>query len=170
MLEWSPDGTRVALLARGGDLYLGGDRHPRPRRIAADVDDAHWSPRGDAVAYSHDADLYVASLRADVRAVRRITRGGVPDEILNGTLDWVYPEELGIEHGFRWSPDGTQIAYLTMDERHVTNFPIVDFLTIDNAVDHERYPLAGEANPRVTLRVVDLATGADRLVYDASRA
>ena len=124
------------------------------------------SPRGVALAYSHDADLYVATL-GDRVAIRRLTRGGVPDDLLNGTLDWVYPEELDIKNGFRWSPDGTRIAYLTMDERRVTDFPIVDFLTINNQVDNQRYPLAGQANPRVTLRVVDLASGIDRLVYDA---
>ncbi|MGA8097898.1 MAG: DPP IV N-terminal domain-containing protein [Candidatus Cybelea sp.] len=167
VLDWSPNGTRVALLARGA-LYWAAIADPRPQRIAADVDDALWSPRGDSVAYSRNADLYVATFRNRL-TLRRVTRGGVPGDLLNATLDWVYPEELGIPHGFRWSPDGSQIAYLTMDERRVTNFPIVDFLTVNNEVDRERYPLAGQANPRVTLRAVNLATGADRLVYDASR-
>ncbi len=165
ILGWSPDGTRVILVV-AGNLYVSDVGRADRREIAAGVDDAAWSPRGNAVAYTHNADLYVTSLEKK-RAVRRLTRGGVPNDLLNATLDWVYPEELGIRYGFRWSPDGTQLAYLTMDERRVTNFPIVDFLTTDNAIDRERYPLAGEANPRVTLRVVNLATGADRLVYDA---
>ncbi|HET6276751.1 MAG TPA: DPP IV N-terminal domain-containing protein [Candidatus Cybelea sp.] len=163
--SWSPGGDRVALLARGR-LYWSTVADPRPHAIANGVDEAQWSPRGDAIAYSHDADLYVAMLAPRER-IRRITQGGVPDDVLNGTLDWVYPEELGIEHGFRWSPDGTLVAYLTMDERRVTDFPIVDFLTTNNGVDFERYPLAGEANPRVTLRVADLRTDSTRLVYDA---
>jgi dipeptidyl-peptidase 4 len=167
VLDWSPDGTSVALLAHGA-LYWAAIANPRPRRIAADVDDALWSPRGDSVAYSSNADLYVATLRNRL-TIRRVTRGGVAGDLLDGTLDWVYPEELGIAHGFRWAPDGSQIAYLTLDERRVTNFPIVDFLTVNNGVDRERYPLAGQANPRVTLRAVNLATDADRLIYDASR-
>ena len=167
VIEWSPDGTRVALSLRD-TLYVAALARPHPRPIAVDVDDAQWSPKGDAIAYSHAADLYVASAGARI-TVRRLTRGGVPNDVLHGTLDWVYPEELGIEHGFRWSADGKRIAYLTMDERRVTNFPIVDFLTVDNAVERERYPLAGETNPRVALRVVDVAMAEDRLVYDASR-
>src|ERR1700733_9864890 len=105
--SWSPAGDRVALLARGR-LYWSTLTNPRPRAIASGVDEAQWSPRGNAIAYSHDADLYVASLAPRER-IRRITRGGVPDDVLNGTLDWVYPEELGIEHGFRWSPDGALV-------------------------------------------------------------
>lgn len=163
---WSYDGTRVALLARGA-LYVARLDNARPQKIADDVDDAVWAPGSNAIAFAHDADLYVATLRAHP-AIVRITHGGVPNDLLNGTLDWVYPEELGIEHGFRWSPDGKRIAYLAMDQRAVTNFPIVDFLTIDNAVESSRYPLAGEANPRVALHVVDLATGANRVVYNAA--
>jgi dipeptidyl-peptidase-4 len=167
VLAWSPDGTRVALRSHG-KLFISALQNPQPRAIAPDVDDAQWSPRGNAIAYTQNADLYVASLGRRI-AIRQLTRGGMPNDLLNATLDWVYPEELGIVHGFRWSPDGTRIAYLTMDERSVTNFPVVDFLTIDNSVDWERYPLAGEANPRVTLRVADVSTGANRLVYDAAR-
>lgn len=164
--SWSPSGDRVALLAHG-KLYWSSVIAPRPHALASDVDAAEWSPRGDAIAYSHGADLYVASLAAH-GSLRRLTRTGVPDKILNGALDWVYPEELGIEHGFRWSPDGTRIAYLTMDERRVTNFPIVDFLTTNNSVGYERYPLAGQANPRVTLRVADVRKNSTSLVYDAA--
>lgn len=164
---WSPDGTRVALSADGA-LYVADVSKPHPRRIAEDVDDAQWSPRGDAIAFSHAADLYVATL-APQGAIRRLTHGGAPDDVLHATLDWVYPEELGIANAFRWSPDGKRLAYLTMDERRVTNFPIVDFLTPDNRVEHQRYPLAGQPNPKVTLRVVDVASGADSLVYDAAR-
>ena len=35
--------------------------------------------------------------------------------IINGTFDWVYEEELNLRDGFRWSPDGQQIAYWQLD-------------------------------------------------------
>ncbi|MBV9233943.1 MAG: DPP IV N-terminal domain-containing protein [Candidatus Eremiobacteraeota bacterium] len=167
VLGWSADGTRIALLA-GGALYVRELRSTRLQKISDDVDDARWAPHGAALAYSHDADLYVALIGNRIVS-RRLTTGGRPGDVLHATLDWVYPEELGIDRAFRWSPDARRIAYLTMDERGVTNFPIVDFMTVNNAVEHERYPLAGQRNPRVTLRVLEVAGGGDRLVYDAAR-
>ncbi|MBV9264451.1 MAG: DPP IV N-terminal domain-containing protein, partial [Candidatus Eremiobacteraeota bacterium] len=93
VLGWSADGTRVALLA-GGDLYVKQLRSARLQKISGDVDDARWSPRGAALAYSHNADLYVASIGNRV-VFRRVTTGGRPNDVLHAALDWVYPEELG---------------------------------------------------------------------------
>ncbi len=163
---WSPDGSRVAIAASGA-LYVVDASGANVRLVAKESGDARWSPHGDAIAFVHDADLYVATLGTSITP-RRLTTGGIEDSLLNGEVDWVYGEELDLAHGFAWSSDATQIAYLRMDERPVTNFPIVDFLLADNHVENQRYPLAGEHNPRVSLRVVDITSGNDRLVYDAT--
>ncbi len=165
---WSADGSRVAIAASGA-LYVVDASGANVRLVAKQAGDSRWSPRGDAIAYVHDADLYVATLGASITS-RRLTTGGIEASLLNGDVDWVYGEELDLTHGFAWSSDATQIAYLRMDERPVTNFPIVDYLLADNRVENQRYPLAGEHNPQVSLRVVDLASGGDRLVYDAGPA
>lgn len=162
---WSPDGRMISFV-ESGTLYVRDLATNLDREIDKDAEDPQWSPHSDAIAYVKNADLYLARLDRKL-AIRRLTTGGAPDQILNGSLDWVYPEELGTEHGFAWSPDGRRIAYMQMDEREVTAFPIVDFLKTDNSVSLQRYPLAGERNPRVSLRVVDTSGGKDRLIYDA---
>lgn len=163
---WSPDSSEVAFTEQG-TLYVRGLGAGANRKVAAGASDPQWSPKGGAIAYVHDADLYVASLGGAKVTVRRITTGGKEGEILNGELDWVYPEEMDIQHGYRWSPDGSAIAYLRLDERPVTNFPIVDFLKTDNTVHDQRYPLAGEKNPRASLHLVTLSDGRNRTLYDA---
>lgn len=164
-LVWSPDSKRLAFTVRD-TLYVRDLATGRDAVVDKKVSDPQWSPRGDAIAYVKSADLYVATLAPKV-TVRRVTDGGSEDRILNGGLDWVYPEELGTPHGFAWAPDGKSLAYLQMDERPVTAFPIVDFMPVDNVVSTEKYPLSGEKNPKVALRVVMLGSGRDSLIYDA---
>jgi dipeptidyl-peptidase-4 len=167
-LVWSPDAKFLAFTERG-TLYVRDLATNLDRTISKDVSNPQWSPDGTRIAYVHEEDLYVANVAARLQ-VRRLTSGGAANTILDGELDWVYPEELSTQHGFAWSPDGRAIAYTRMDERAVTAFPIVDFLPSDNRLTFERYPLAGEHNPRVSLHVVDLASNRDTLLYDAGAA
>ena len=164
--QWSPDSRMLAFTSRG-TLYVRDLAANQNRAIDRRVSDPQWSPRGGAIAYVKAADLYVATLGPKI-SIRRLTRGGSEDGILNGGLDWVYPEELSTRHGFAWSPDASQIAYMQMDERPVTAFPIVDFIAVDNGVSDEKYPLSGEKNPGVALHVITLRSGADRLLYNAA--
>ena len=158
-LVWSPDSHSLTFTI-GGTLYVRNIATGQDQAIDQRASDPQWSPHGDAIAYVKAADLYVASLAPKV-SIRRLTRGGSKDRILNGGLDWVYPEELSTSYGFAWSPEGTSIAYMRMDEHPVTNFPLVDFMPVDNIVANEKYPLAGESNPKVTLRLIALARGKD---------
>jgi dipeptidyl-peptidase 4 len=165
-LAWSPDAAQVAFSIHDR-LYVRDLATNLERPIASKVSDVQWSPKGDAIAYTREGDLYVAQFRPKLHTVQ-LTIDGSPNAILDGDVDWLYHEELDTQRGFAWSPDGNAIAYMRMDERGVTSFPIVDFLQRDNGVTYQRYPLAGERNPGVTLHVVDLQTRRDRTVYDAA--
>ncbi len=163
---WSPHDRRLAIEA-GGMLYVYTFADHTLKKIAAAASDPQWSPNGDAIAFAKKSNLYVAYFGAKTGVVE-ITHGGSGNAILDGQLDWVYPEELGIVHGFRWSPDGSKIAYLRLDERKVTRFPLTDFLPKNGRVNYQRYPLAGEKNPKASLHVIDLATKVDRVLYNAA--
>jgi dipeptidyl-peptidase-4 len=162
---WSPDGRSIAYSV-GDALYVRDMSTGFDRLVARGTGDFLWSPQSSAIAYTREANLYVADLSGPLHSFE-ITQDGKADSILDGSLDWVYPEELGTAHGFAWSPDGKSLAYMRMDERRVTPYPIVDFLKKDGAVTYQRYPLAGESNPRVALYVADLATRSVKLLYDA---
>ena len=91
-----------------------------------------------------------------------LTTGGSENEILNGTTDWVYWEEIWSRDatGYWWSPDGSRIAYYQFDESPVETYPLVDFTTVPYpTVREQKYPKAGTANPRVRIGVLPVGGG-----------
>ena len=105
-----------------------------------------------------DNDLYVLTL-ADGQVQRLTTDGG--ETVFNGSLDWVYNEELATraaQPAYAWSPDGIWLIYLRLDESAVHNDPVTDYRPVPATVSYTRYPTAGTANPVATLHA--LAQGA----------
>ena len=83
---------------------------------------ATFSPDGHKVAYVRFNNIYVEDLESG-RSWRLTSDGS--ETIINGTSDWVYEEEFGIRDAFRWSPDGSRIAYWQFDTSKVKAFPLV---------------------------------------------
>ncbi|HVE79707.1 MAG TPA: S9 family peptidase [Gemmatimonadaceae bacterium] len=122
---------------------------------------AKFSPDGRRVAFVRANDLWVADWAAGTE--RRLTTDGSAD-IINGTTDWVYEEELGLRDAYRWSPDGRRIAYWRFDQSQVPAFPMVNELALYPDVATLRYPKAGEPNAAVRVGVMDLADGRTRWI------
>ncbi|MEZ4613687.1 MAG: DPP IV N-terminal domain-containing protein, partial [Caldilineaceae bacterium] len=110
------------------------------------------------VAYVQDNDLYVVGI--DDGESQRLTDDG-SETVFNGTLDWVYNEELATraaQPAYAWSPDGNWLIYLRLDESGVARDPVTDFRPVPASVSYTRYPTAGTSNPVATLHA--LAQGA----------
>ena len=117
---------------------------------------AKVSPDGKRVAFVRDNNLFVTEL-ATGRETQLTTDGS--ENIINGTTDWVYEEELGLRDAFRWSPDSKHIAYWRFDQSEVPAFPIVNETgSLYPKIATLRYPYAGEKNSKVTIGVIP-ATG-----------
>ena len=123
---------------------------------------AKFSPDGRKVAFGRANDLWVKDLATGGET--RLTSDG-SDDIINGTTDWVYEEELGLRDAFRWSPDSRRLAFWRFDQSAVPAYPIVDELGTYPRVSTLRYPKAGEANSRVTIHVIG-ADGSNRHPLD----
>lgn len=163
-IVWSDDSSRIAFL-NDGKLEVAPAAGGSETVLASDADDPQWSPNGSAIAYVHANDLYVVDVAT--HRTKRMTHGGSATRI-NGDPDWLYSEEMGVQHGYAWSPDGRTLAYLSFDESPVTAFPIQNFVPTINTVEWQRYPLAGGKNPRVSLHAVDVRTGTSRLLYNGA--
>ncbi|HEX6939341.1 MAG TPA: S9 family peptidase [Longimicrobiales bacterium] len=117
---------------------------------------AKLSPDGTKVGFVRDNDLFVTDLGTGEET--RLTRDG-SENIINGTFDWVYEEELGLRDGWRWSPDGERIAFWHLDQSAVRTFYMIDDLGQYSEPVPLRYPKAGETNSIARIGVVSLDDG-----------
>jgi dipeptidyl-peptidase-4 len=158
---FSPKGD-VFVVPFDNDLWLvtPGGESTGAKRLTDDADEESlpaWSPDGARLAYVKKHDLWVAE--AATGRQTRLTKTGA-DQVLNGSLDWVYGEELAGRRGkgsFFWSPDSSAIAYLALDQTRVPTYPIVDYTPTNGKLETQRYPKAGDPNSAPSVHVVDLA-------------
>ena len=130
-------------------------------RPASSLQFAKFSPDGSRVAYSSEHNIYVEDLSTGV--ARCLTSTNNTRKLINGTFDWAYEEELDCRDGFRWSPDGSHIAYWQIDANQVKDYLMIN--TTDSTypfVIPVEYPVAGEPPSPYRIGVLDVATGANR--------
>ncbi len=159
--QWAPDGAGILFQGPTALAWLDVKSQTGRTLISAKaaIADPKISPDGKFVSFVRDHNLWLVDL-ADGKE-RAITQGGT-EEIRKGELDWVYPEELEIKTAYWWAPDSSAIAYLEMDERKVSQYPMVDFSSPSGEAEMERYPTAGGANPIVHVFVTSLNGGEAR--------
>src|SRR5579872_182738 len=159
--QWSASGNELLILARG-DIFLWDANSGKWEQLTATPEperDPKLSPDSRRVAFRRDHDLYTVDVAN--RRETRLTTNGSPT-LLNGELDWVYPEELEIGTAFWWSPDSKSIAYLQFDTSREPLFPHEDLLRARPVYEPERYPRAGDPNPDVRLGVISPDAGPTR--------
>lgn len=118
---------------------------------------AKFSPDGMRVAYVSEHNIYVEDLISG--RIKKLTTDGTR-KLINGTFDWVYEEEFGSRDGFRWSPDGQQIAYWQVDANKIRDYYMLNSTdSVYNKIIPVEYPKVGESPSPVIIGVVPSSGG-----------
>jgi dipeptidyl-peptidase-4 len=169
--EWSSDGSKVLIFTNSrrvwrdntrGDYWVLDREAGTLTQLGPDFPEAtlmfaKFSPGGGRVAYVQSHNIYVQNLTTG--ATSPLTDDGSRTTI-NGTFDWVYEEELHLQDGFRWSPDGTHIAYWQLDATGIRDFLLIN--NTDSLYSYTvpiQYPKAGTTNSAARVGVAPTAGG-----------
>ncbi|MFQ6113018.1 MAG: S9 family peptidase [bacterium] len=156
-LSFDREGQRAVYLLKG-DIYLLEIAKAEFQRVT-DTEEKekslNFSPDGKLLAFVRENDLYVYDIER--KGEKRLTTDG-SETTLNGTLSWVYWEEIfgRRDIGYWWSDDSKAVAYLQTDESPVGVMHYVDFKPTVPRVIEQRYPKTGGNNPIVRVGVVEI--------------
>lgn len=113
------------------------------------------APDGRHAGFVFENNIYVANLKSG--KVSSVTTDGSGD-IFNGVFDYG-STEFGPVDGWRWSPDGSQIAFWQMDASEVRFYPLIDELHSYPEVRSFHYPNTGEKHAVNRIGVYALKSG-----------
>jgi len=118
---------------------------------------AKFSSDNKYVAYVMEFNLYKEDFATG--EVTQLTSDGTRD-IINGTFDWVYEEEFGCRDGFRWSPEGSNIAFWQLDASAIGNYNMINFTdSVYSQIVPVQYPKVGEDPSSAKIGLINTNTG-----------
>lgn len=154
------NGKRTAYLFRGDvfGLELHSSQFIRVTETEEPEKSLNFSPDGKKLAYVRNNNLFVYDLNDGQE--KQLTHDG-SETLLNGTLSWVYWEEIfgRQDIGYWWSPDSKAIAFLQTDESAVGIAYFLDHRPNYAKLIKQKHPKTGTANPRVKVGIVDISSG-----------
>lgn len=168
---WSNDNSKLLLFTNTrrvwryntkGDYWLLDLKSGNLKQLGKSVEPAtmmfaKFSPDGSRIAYVSKQNIYVENIKTG-KVINLTSDGG--NNIINGTFDWVYEEELDCRDGFRWSPDGSKIAYWQSDTKGTGTFYLIDNVdSIYPKVIPFPFPKVGTPNSAVKIGVVPAEGG-----------
>jgi len=153
---WAPD-SRHLLFDASGRLWIYDLGTGTGIQVgftgASSEDDPKFSPDGSSISFIRNHSLVVLRLKEPGSPMTPLALS-TDVTILNGEVDWVYEEELGVRTNYHWAPDSKGLAFLQMSEADVPVYPLTDWIPVHARVVGQRYPQPGDPNPAVRVGAV----------------
>lgn len=116
---------------------------------------AKFSPDAKKVGFVFKNNIYAQTIKTG--KVEQLTNDG-NEQIINGTFDWAYEEELSCRDGFRWSPDSKKISFWQMDTEGTGTFYLINNIdSIYPTIIPLPYPKVGTDNSSAKIGSITLA-------------
>ena len=169
--QWSPDEKKILFVSRpptrqymsrhtpAGNLFLLDILSKQFIRVTDAVVPQYnqkFSPNGNHIAFVRQNNLFLYDIAT--KNERQLTFDG-SENIINGKFDWVYEEEFGISDGWRWSPDGSKIAFWQIDQTQVPEYTMTEWDSAHLQLVTMKYPKPGDKNPVAKIGVLSVADG-----------
>ncbi|KAK6184810.1 hypothetical protein SNE40_007192 [Patella caerulea] len=178
------------LFPANNNLYVCHDRDPTascvvPTSINSYCRGARLDPKlcpanTDLVAFIHDNDIWVTHLTSGSEKRLTFAHKGTgqlsTDPLSAGVPSFVIQEEFDRHTGYWWRPSKLpptsddistyQILYEEVDESDVDVLNLFAPSTDDHGIDEYRYPRAGTANAKSSLKIVEFEVDKDGIILD----
>ena len=162
--QTTTDAPSILLISFQGRLYLArGEEALHSLGDTEGATDAQLSPDGSHIAFVRSGELYVLATE-EAASPQRLT-SGAEDGVTNGLAEYIAQEEMKRRHGYWWSPDGTRLAFVRADSRHMPLYSITHQGTEHVTLETHRYPFAGARNTIVQLGVVAVDGRPDEVTW-----
>lgn len=145
VFEWEKQTIRYELKSRQAIV----ESTSTLNETAENIDKAN---KTNYIAYTVNNNLFVNDGKNEL-----IVTNDADENIVNGKS--VHREEFGIMKGTFWSPEGDLLAFYRMDQRMVTDYPIIDWTVRPAKNNNIKYPMAGDKSHEVTVGIYNVNTG-----------
>lgn len=173
--QLSSDGKHILLYTEQESIYRRSSRaHVHHfdvrRRLVQPLSEAGgkvmeptFSPDGRMVAFVRDNNIFIKKFDFDTEV--QVTTDGKRNQVINGSTDWVYEEELETTRLMSWSEDGAFLAWVRTDESAVPEYRMPMYGERLYPEDYVyKYPKAGEANSRVSVHIYNVGDRSQKRV------